>query len=541
MTGTSLERVPNRPFDQRIHDTWRALRLLNGYRFLLGALWISTFLMPAPRPFGQVLPVLFGAVVVIYILAATAVTWALRQGQPGIILQPPLQIAADITAISLVMFASGGVNSGVGMLLIVVIAGGSVVLSRRATVAMAAMAALVELGLQALGGLWLDFAPQFTQAGLLGSVYFATALLGHVLVRRVRESEELAQQRGMDLANMAQLNEYIIRRMQSGILVIDEHNHIRLMNESAWYLLGTPVNQYLRTLEAVSPELAEHVQRWRIDSEYTPAPFKATRGDVKVLPRFARIGLGEHKGMVIFLEDSALLTQQAQHLKLASLGRLTASIAHEIRNPLGAISHASQLLEESPTLQPADKRMTQIIREQAVRVNTIIESIMQLSRRDRTRPEVFVLQRWLNAFVAEFSRAHGIEPIRLKVEIDPAETEVRMDPAHLHQVLSNLVHNALRHSQAVDGQPQVRLRGGVARELRGPFLDVIDNGKGIDPETATQIFEPFFSTDTQGTGLGLYIARELCESNQAALDYIPVPSGGSCFRIRFADPKRRGL
>ncbi|MDH4276081.1 MAG: ATP-binding protein, partial [Gammaproteobacteria bacterium] len=518
MTGTRLEPVIARPFDHRIQDTWRALRLLNGYRFLLGALWLSTFLLQPPRPFGDVLPILYGLVIVTYVGAAAAVTWALRQGRPSVLLQPPLQIAADIVAISLVMFASGGVNSGVGMLLIVVIAGGSVVLSRRATVAMAAAAALAELGLQTLGTYWLDFAPQFTQAGLLGSVYFATALLGHVLVRRVRESEELAQQRGMDLANMAQLNDYIIRRMQSGVLVIDEHNHIRLMNESAWYLLGTPINQYLRTLEAISPELFDFVQRWRADNEFTPAPFKAPKSEVKVLPRFARLGLGENKGMVIFLEDSALLTQQAQHLKLASLGRLTASIAHEIRNPLGAISHASQLLEESPTLQPADKRMTQIIREQAVRVNTIIESIMQLSRRDRTRPELFGLLRWLNAFVAEFSRAHGIEAGRLAVEIDPAETEVRMDPAHLHQVLSNLVHNALRHSPAAEGQPQVRLRGGIARELRGPFLDVIDNGKGIDPETATQIFEPFFSTDTQGTGLGLYIARELCESNQAALD-----------------------
>ena len=227
------------------------------------------------------------------------------------------------------------------------------------------------------------------------------------------------------------------------------------------------------------------------------------------------------------------MAQQAQQLKLASLGRLTASIAHEIRNPLGAISHASQLLAESRHLDKGDLRLTEIIEEQSKRVNTIVKNIMQLSRRDRAQPEDLFLRPWLDQFIQEFIHHEKIPAERIQVEITPPDLQIRFDPTQLHQILWNLCHNGIHH-----GAGRLVLRGGSTRQPYHQYLDIMDDGDGIDAGMAHAIFEPFFTTANHGTGLGLYIAKELCESNQARLNYVP-ENEGTHFRITFADPRRR--
>jgi two-component system sensor histidine kinase PilS (NtrC family) len=238
---------------------------------------------------------------------------------------------------------------------------------------------------------------------------------------------------------------------------------------------------------------------------------------------------------LIYLEDSSVMAQQAQQMKLASLGRLAAGVAHEIRNPLGAISHAGQLLSESPQLEGPDKRLTEIIQTQSRRMNRIIENVLQLSRRAHSNPQHIRLQSWLEHFASEFAQERHVDAHSIAVDINPPDMEIHVDPTQLQQVLTNLCDNGVRHSADHPGLPKVELRGGVTRESGGPFLDVIDHGSGIPPENAEHIFEPFFTTETTGTGLGLYIARELCEINRARLSYLPVPTGGSCFRINFSN------
>jgi two-component system sensor histidine kinase PilS (NtrC family) len=251
------------------------------------------------------------------------------------------------------------------------------------------------------------------------------------------------------------------------------------------------------------------------------------------------LGSEARAGTLIFLEDTARMAQQAQQLKLASLGRLTASIAHEIRNPLGAISHAEQLLTESTDSEAStdagDKRLLEIIHTNTARVNDIIENVLQLSRRDLSMPEDLPLKDWLQDFIQEFVHSQKCDPADVALYLEPEDCTVHMDASQLHQVLWNLCQNGLRHSQDYPGQPKLELHGGIAADSRKAFLDIIDHGPGVPPEARQNIFEPFFTTESKGSGLGLYIARELCECNQARLSYVAIPTGGACFRIEFAD------
>lgn len=335
---------------------------------------------------------------------------------------------------------------------------------------------------------------------------------------------------GLDLASLAQLNEAIIQHLDAGVVVLDDSLRIRMMNDAAWSLLGRP--DHKSNLLDVSADLADELSRWRANRNYTPTAVKISDGK-EVIPRFTPLGASGTRGVLLLLEDTALLKQQAQHIKLHALGRLTASIAHEIRNPLGAISHASQLLQESDQLDQADRRLSTIIHEQAKRMNAIIENVMQLGRRDKAVPERLCLREWLDEFVEEFARNHKIAPSKIQINIQSDDIVVSMDPSHLHQVLYNLCQNALTHGDPISDKVSVQLRGGHLAGTQEAYLDVIDSGPGIDEEMINQIFEPFFTTDSKGTGLGLYIAQELCEVNQAKIDYIARAEGGSCFRIRF--------
>jgi two-component system sensor histidine kinase PilS (NtrC family) len=304
-------------------------------------------------------------------------------------------------------------------------------------------------------------------------------------------------------------------------------------------MLGMPSASHHSSLNHLSAELAEQVRRWRLNPDTVLEMIQPSAEHPRVMPRCARIGQELTTGTLIFLEDATAMARQAQQLQLAALGRLTASIAHEIRNPLGAISHAGQLLAESSNLDEHDHRLTRIIEEQSRRMNTIVENIMQLSRRDRSTPQIIELKPFLHNFAHELCIANNLDDNTIGVNVTPEVLQVRFDPTHLYQILTNLCQNALRYSEDYPGLPRVEIRAAMTEETGRPFVDILDHGAGIEPEVVEQIFEPFFTTSTTGTGLGLYISRELAESNQAHLNYEPVATGGSCFRITFQDPRRQ--
>jgi two-component system sensor histidine kinase PilS (NtrC family) len=250
--------------------------------------------------------------------------------------------------------------------------------------------------------------------------------------------------------------------------------------------------------------------------------------------RITRVGARkEDQGSIIYLEDAAEINRHIQETKLASLGRLTASIAHEIRNPLGAISHAAQLLAESPELNRPDKRLVGIINDHSNRMNEIIQNILQLSRKEQPKQELLPLQSWLARFIEEFNRTEGLPKDWIEIHMAQPQTVVYMDPNHLHQVLWNLCVNATKYGTPPGAEPKLLLQGGISADTDSPYLDVIDFGPGIDPSVQSQLFEPFFTTHSSGTGLGLYICRQLCERNDGDLIFISRSNYGSCFRIQF--------
>ena len=515
--------------------TWRPLRLFNLYRLLLSGLFVVlVFSDVSIKPIGEYNPPLFNSVTILYLLFAITTCFTIGKRTPQFTTQVHIQTITDIIAITLLMHASGGTASGLGMLLIIAIAASAMLLEGRAALSLAATATLFMLGEHAyfqLSNPGLSAA--YTHAGLLGATFFVTALLTRVLALRIRESEALATRRGIDLANMEQLAEYVIQRMQTGVVVIDNRAQIWQINDSARQLLGITQLPERPSLTALCPALAEQYQRWQHQDE---RPQRFHSDVAELLPRFA--ALGDEASTLIFLEDTSALSQQAQQLKLASLGRLSASIAHEIRNPLGAISHAGQLLAESPQLDKHDLRLTDIIRNNSQRMNNIIENVLQLGRRSQAKPETVPLKPWLENFVAELAHDQHLAPDQLQLTVEPEALTAEFDTSQLHQILWNLCQNGIRHGNEQSGRARLTL---IAKAVNNttPHLDISDNGPGISPSAQQQIFEPFFTTAAQGSGLGLYIARELSECNHAHLNYLPASDGGSCFRLTFGDPRRR--
>jgi len=512
---------------------WHSLRLFLLYRITLALTLLYLFYSGAGPDFlGQSAPELFAVVVTLYagLTMLSALLWHWRLLVPEH--QGYLILFVDIGAITLMMHASGGVHSGLGMLIAISISGGALSMGGRAALLFASLAALSVIAEQIFAHFTGSALVRFSQAGFLGSVFFATALLTFVLGSRARASEALAQARADELGHMAKINDYIIQHMHTGVLVLNADNRILLINDPAWHLLGMPAAAVGSELRAASPELDQLLRQWRRDISAEAPPFRAQRQGVELKAQFKPLGRREEGDVLIFLEDTSKVVREAQQLKLASLGRLTASIAHEIRNPLGAISHASQLFGESPDLPPPDRRLTEIIRTNSARINRVIENVLQLSRRSPGNPKPILLKPWFDDLAAELTKNHGFTPQMILTHIEPEHCSVIADAEQLRQVISNLCNNA-REAAADPAGLQLQIVGGLSQEYDHPVVDILDNGPGIEPEVAKQIFEPFFTTRNNGTGLGLYIAKELCEGNRIHLEYIPGPTGGSCFRLHF--------
>jgi two-component system sensor histidine kinase PilS (NtrC family) len=527
------------------HDalTWKPLRLLTFYRLILAGVLLVLYLGLANNSsLGDTHRALYTLTCLLYVGFSLVAGFMARLRRPGYELQTLLQILLDIAATTLLLHASGGPASGMGILLIITVAAGSLLMPGRMAFLFAAVATLAVLGEQVYSTFFAGVPRDggYTQSGLLGAVLFATAGLTYLMAHRIRVSEALAHRRGVDVANLARLNTHIVQRLQAGILVTDHRDGIRVINETARRLLGIQGESEGRALAQMAPALYEKLMQWRRSPEKESDLLRSAGEGIGILPKFTRLGTADGTGALIFLEDTAAMARQAQQMKLASLGRLTASIAHEIRNPLGAISHAAQLLNESESLGADDRRLMAIIREHTRRVNTVIENVLQLSRPGKSVPQRIPLHPWLERFRDEFIHSGHCTAQQIAVTVNPADIEVYMDPSQLHQVMWNLCHNALHHARPADMMP-VKLSILCSQEdsRHASHIDIIDNGTGIEPETAEQIFEPFYTSKSVGTGLGLYISREICESNQARLSYQRTPGGGSCFRITF--PYKQGL
>jgi two-component system sensor histidine kinase PilS (NtrC family) len=520
--------------------SWRVLILLNLFRLAVGTILLTVFyLVDAPRIVGETDSTLAWRALISLLVAGVVFLGLLKTRQPSSQWQTYLQFATDLVAVTLLIHASGGISSGLGGVLIVSVGTLALLLSTERAFLLAAVSTLVLLGQQTYAQLQgITTSEQFAPVGILGAVIFVITAVVQVLRAQLVETEALAEQRGIDLRNLVELNDYIIQHLRESIVVVDGVDHVRLINESAVKQLAADRFPGDVGLATVSPELAAELRRWRGGAnDRTKMAFSSPDG-ASIQPHFAPLTSGRDGGVVIFLEDTSLIAERVQQAKLAALGRLSASIAHEIRNPIGAMSHAGQLLAESPSMGKDEQRLTDIIRLNARRVSQIVESVLALSRREAARPESLQLVPWIEDFTREFVQTLELYEGAVRLLPGAVDIEVRMDPTHLHQILWNLCDNAVKYASAIAGAIAVELSCGVLELSGRPYLEVADRGPGINPDKVEQIFEPFYTSQAGGTGLGLYISRELAERNGAALRYQARPGGGSAFRIVFADPKR---
>ena len=511
---------------------WRSMRFFVLYRGIIAVILFATYFIIQHRIWGedynQPLYLNTASGYLGFSLVA-ALLAALRW--PRFNRQLTMQAIGDIGFIVVLMYSAGGVKSGLGVLLVIAIAGAAVISQGRLALFYAALASISLLLEQSWQLLTQDSrANDYSQAVMLGLSCFATAWLAHSFAKRTRQSEELASQRGIDLENLALVNQLIIQDMQDGVIVVDRELQLRHFNSQAESLLGTRFPQGLpQSLTACSPELNAALLEWQNDPQgEASSPVRLNISGKELRLRLLPLGIDRRQGAVIFLEDWSRVQNQARQMKLASLGRLTANIAHEIRNPLSAISHANQLLQEEDALSQGPRRLLQIIDDNVQRMDHMVQDVLQLNRRDRANQEIIALPAFLEEFRQQFCAVEKIPEEALVLDIGSKQAKTLFDPRHLHQILWNLCRNGWRHSSQQPGSLQLRLLAkGNRKELH---IEVIDDGPGVAAEVRPHLFEPFFTTASNGTGLGLYIARELCEANGASIEYRNTTEG-TCFTL----------
>jgi two-component system, NtrC family, sensor histidine kinase PilS len=538
--------IANDTTSGRTDLAWRIVGLVNIYRLLAAMVLLAVHLLTMPTPaFGAVLPRLFVQICVSYFALGALLSVAGRRYWPNRRTLVIVHTLVDSAAIAALLYASGGVASNLAVLLVLPVGGMVLLADGRYPLFIAAMATLGVLGQQIVAQL-AGIAPisDYPLAGMTGAVIFFIALSVWPVANRLRDSEALVKRQELDLANLAQLSQYIVQHLRESILVVDPTDRIRLINESAAQVLGDIDAIPGALLGEVSAPLLFRLSSWRrnrgsLEGVGAAGPMTSADGSALIEPHFAALGTDEPAPVLIFLEDTGALAAKVQQSKLAALGRLSASIAHEIRNPVGAMSHAAQLLDESLSLDAGERRLTEIMRNNARRVSSIVENVLGLSQRATPNPENLQLAPWCVRFRNEFCSTMQCAPDSIAIQPAAPDVTVRMDTGQLHQIVWNLCQNALLHGGGANaGSGAVEIRFGRMPTNARPFLEVSDRGPGIAPEDVERVFEPFFTRGARGTGLGLFLARELAEINDATLLYAPREGGGSVFRIVFADPSR---
>jgi len=495
---------------------WRSLYFFSWYR--LGVVMVfagAIFFFGYSQSFGSQDPELFAEVTFVYLFLALLFFFTLKQFRHSFNLHLTVQVTVDITMLTLLMYASGGAKSGMAFMLLVVLAGAGLVGQGRLSLFFAAIATLAILIEQAYRV--LDFGADsvdFVRSGITSIGFFATSISAYLLAKRVRANEELARLRGIELADQLRINQRVIRDMQDGVLVVDPAGRVRQFNPQAGILLGARESAS-PTLADFSPVLAEHYVRWSLQFSEAAESIRLPGSGRLLRARF--LPAGDSGNALIFIEDLDQMQTHAQQLKLAALGRLTANMAHEIRNPLSSISYAAELLAEEQR-DEIRERLTRIICDNTQRLNLLVGEVLELGRRDRAQPELLHLGAYIRTFLDEYA-IHNKDVAKVVVLALDESAILSFDRSHLNRVLWNLLGNALRHCRGEHGSIRIEVHTVTTpMYLRRTELHVIDDGEGIDAELRAQVFEPFFTTHSSGTGLGLYIARELCEANSAQLE-----------------------
>jgi len=517
--------------------TRRVLGYLSIYRLVIALLLVAgNFTSFAGSPFDSFSQVFANGILLIYLLFSAFALFMARYRKVESRRLAQFALLADVLFLSVMLFGLGGLNSGVGILLVFTSAIAGMLLPIRFALFVASVSAIAMV-VEAFVGPGIDVAPLFESpvnellnAGLYGATCMVACLLSHRIAYWARDFRVIAEKQETQIADLQELNDVIIRNMTTGVLAVDQNRRIRLMNEYAWFLMGSPKVREL-LLTDLSPRLDRLLEKWQLSPAEEPSTVVLETSQAQVLPAFASLPGDEFTGALVFLNDESVISRRALELSANSLAKLSGSIAHEIRNPLAALTHAAQLLDESPSITLNDMRLTNIILDQSKRMNGIVENILQLSRQEQSRPEPVELNRFLKDLAEEFKSTQTAQNLDFELLLETGKTFVVFDRSQLHQCLWKLLDNTVHHA-SVKRPPRAELRM-HKDELAGYcVITVEDNGPGIPNSRIVDIFEPFFTTRKEGSGLGLYVARQLCEANQAELTADSQPGVGTAFHIR---------
>ena len=436
----------------------------------------------------------------------------------------------DVVATTLIADPSTVIASGFTALYLVTVAAASMLLQSRQLSTLVAALTVMAILADALFHLSRGEADssELLYAGIRGVIVFAVSWLGQIASATLVQAEQRAEVATSQARRLKLFNDQIVEHMQTGILFVSPNNGLRPVNSAARDLLSLDTASE-RPAHLVDPQLAASLEDWREGDTLMPSPFKPERGHRTLLPRFTAIDSGRDGDALLFIDDYTPMTQFAQSLKLTSLGRLTGSIAHEIRNPLAAVSNAVQLLAENEEMSDGDRELASIVLRNTNRMNDTVNNVLELSRRVPPSLEPIHVTEWLSTVVKDFKEGHT-KSATLSIKGD-VQTPIVADRKQMKRVLENLIDNALRYSEAATGDRTASIEISQSHAPRLCLIDVIDDGEGVPESAQARLFEPFFTTNPEGTGLGLYLCKELCESNGADISYRKTDDGRSSFRL----------
>ncbi|MEE9345157.1 MAG: PAS domain-containing sensor histidine kinase [Methylococcales bacterium] len=514
---------------------WQALRIYFFYRFALALFLIwAIFSGKGPSMIASHDLTGFTYTIIAYSVLLGLSAIPLHSGKLDNRIHALYHLTLDIVCLPLLIHTSGGIGSGLEALLVMSVAASGLLIGGLYSVGFAALCSLAFLGDAVYSDLFEVFEnTRYTEASVLGICCFAVSLFAHSMGRRAEHSEHLAKQRGHDIERLEKLNAHIIQNLQSGVMILDPVTGIQSINQSALQFFGLETIPSM--LVEASAELSQRYLDWLADPRQDSFALDGQH-ETQILTRIMALKTAGKPYHLIWFEDLSVETQRIQQAKLVSLGHLAASIAHEIRNPLNVISHASQLLKETTDQNQENQQLSELIVRHSARVNKIIDNMLQLAQRKPACLETINLNVWLQTFTTQFQEEfqHKNHTLRFDNNLSPTTLIIRADPSQLKQILSNLCTNAIKHTSSLT-DPTVEIIVNVVEDSIN--IDVIDSGPGISEENRSKLFDPFFTTSATGTGLGLYISRELSELNQGSLNYFPGAQSGSVFRLSF--PQQR--
>ena len=509
----------------------RPLWLFVLYRIVLSATLLIVFIVHTSSPLGQFNRPLYLLVASFFFFLTMFSAFVMISRLFSLINQTLMMMFIDIGALTLLTYCSGGVQSGIGTLIAVTIAIGSVIISSYSSIALASIASSFILAQEIYLFQFFNDQAKITTAASLGAAYLAIAALAYFLSQRAGHSERRALINKQQLQKMSKLNAQIVQHMNTGVLVINYNTHVYLANKSALNFLNLKIHPGRIPLSYYSNDLMKIVEQWRAEGSIDGKKLKMVTRSAELLITFLDITSEDSGAILLLIEDAEQMVKQAHQLKLASLGRLTASIAHEIRNPLSSIGHAGQLLAESEALAATDERLLNIINSNVLRLNQVIENILQLSKTTAAEKTRTKINKFLITFIEQFKSSKSIKTDYIELQLLDPDIEMLLNLTQLQQVLTILCDNAVFHFNQSTVNLKIRLTVEI-NENGHLMIKVYDNGQTIDNALIEKIFEPFYSTAHTGTGLGLYVAKSLCEANDINLIYHQIPDG-NCFALIF--------